>query len=860
MAHTFLSWYRQGLAAQITAAPASGDLRIKLNFTAKAQAGGVTESVTQALELAGPADVAGFNTNVVIRTEPAPNTANFEWAYLPFLEFYEEDLPWRFTPKQAEKDRLLPWLVLFVLKKNSGEFTRQAPATQGGTLPVIEVKGPMLAIPPEQSWAWAHTQVTHDASETDFKTLLQENPDRGVSRLFCPRRLEPNTEYQAFVVPAFEAGRVAGLGSSPASADVLKPSWTSGQTSQRFPYYYEWSFATGAEGDLENLLRRLKAWSAADSPLPRVDISGLPAEVGATPPGPPTTELDLFTLLTPAGKTPAPYVGNAGAPDRFIRQKLADWLAQGQANNVPALTPICGAAYHQKKVFDPQKKEWWNELNLDPRYRALAALGAAFVRKNQDRLMKDAEAMAGDLAEANQRLRQAKFAVEVGKSVIARHVQPLDPARVVSLMKPLHNAVKTGANTTLSDDLNTGLVTGAGMEAAFRRILKKAQPRANVALPEYQNLVAQMNTAAKKTAAAKAKRAPFPSANVEDTWSSTYDPATPEGKYVEQLKNYNPPPPAQRTQTGLDAALVAKIQSAVAPADQLLRQVNADFAFTNEQDQPVPLLTLDPIQASPAFREPMFEQFSAEATAFLAPQLSAMPANSLTLLEVNQAVVEAFMIGVNDEMGREFRWRRFPADLRATYFANFWNTAESGTDPDDLTPLNTWSASGALGSHRPAQTPVPKLFLVFRGDVFGKFQDAVLYLAPVIPKSNPPKPKLDAPVWPLMRSTLPPDLMTIGFQLDLPTVQAAPGYFLVIEERAGSTRFGLDVSATLPFTPPVLPAQLGWPHLGAKEFADVNLIADVTGQQSATITSAEVAATLCQQPVRLCVPLSTLLS
>lgn len=863
MAHTFISWYRQGLAAQITAPPASTDLRIKLNFTAEAQAGSTTEQVTQALQLAGPADVAGFNTKVVIRTEPAPGTANFEWAYLPFVEFYDEDLPWRFTPKQVEKDRLPPWLVLFVLKKNDGEFARQPPAS-GANLPVIEVKGPMLAIPPEQSWSWAHVQVTHDAvNETGLKNLLQEKPDRGLSRILCPRRLDPNTEYQAFLVPAFEAGRKAGLGLPPVPADVLKASWQSGQSSQLFPYYYEWSFDTGAEGDLESLLRRLKPWSAAGVPLPRVSIAGLPGEVGAMIPpklfGQPSAHLELFTLLTPARRSPAAYVGNANVADRAVRQKLADWLAQAQTGGVPTLTPVCGARYHQQKTFDPQKKDWWNELNLDPRYRALVSLGAAVVRKNQDQWMKEAEAMAGDLTEANQRLRQAKFAVEVGKSVIARHLQVLDPVRLVSLVKPLHGAVKTGANTTLADDLRSGLISGAGSEAAFRRVLKKAQPRANAALADYQGLVNQINTPGKATSAAKPKRPPFPAPNAQDTWSNAYDPNTPEGQYIDQLKNYNPPPPAARIPTALNTALAGKIQSTVAPADNLLRQLNADYTFTNQQGQAAPLLTLDPIQASPMFHEPLFDEFAAEASAFMAPQLSAMPANSLTLLEVNQAVIEAFLIGVNDEMGREFRWRRFPADPRATYFANFWNTADSGADPDDVDPLHGWSPTSTLGTHRPIKTPVPKLFLVFRGDVFGKFQDAVIYLAPTIPKSNPPKPNLDAPVLPLMHGTLPPDLLTIGFQLDLATVQAAPGYFLVIEERAGSVRLGLDVSATLPIVLPVQPAQLAWPHL-TKPYADANEIATGVGQSAATVTSAELATTLYQQPVRLCIPLSTLLS
>ena len=40
-------------------------------------------------------------------------------------------------------------------------------------------------------------------------------PDTACSRILCPRKLEPKTGYHAFLVPAFESGRLAGLGLDP---------------------------------------------------------------------------------------------------------------------------------------------------------------------------------------------------------------------------------------------------------------------------------------------------------------------------------------------------------------------------------------------------------------------------------------------------------------------------------------------------------------------------------------------------------------------------------------------------------------------------------------------------------------------
>ncbi len=58
------------------------------------------------------------------------------------------------------------------------------------------------------------------------QAILNSNPDLAYSRLLCPRRLDVNTGYHAFVMPAFESGRLAGLGQDPIkapSARLLRP-------------------------------------------------------------------------------------------------------------------------------------------------------------------------------------------------------------------------------------------------------------------------------------------------------------------------------------------------------------------------------------------------------------------------------------------------------------------------------------------------------------------------------------------------------------------------------------------------------------------------------------------------------------
>ena len=90
-------------------------------------------------------------------------------------------------------------------------------------------------------------------------------------------------------------------------------------------------------------------------------------------------------------------------------------LAQG-AN--PQLEPIVAppiygewhAALHAVSAATPPALSFWlNELNLDPRHRLVAAMGAAVVQKDQEALMASAWAQLGDITAINQRLRQGQL-------------------------------------------------------------------------------------------------------------------------------------------------------------------------------------------------------------------------------------------------------------------------------------------------------------------------------------------------------------------------------------------------------------------------------------------------------------------
>src|SRR5436190_7388454 len=128
--YTFSSWLRKGIGNRITepdnlglgASAVKERSRVPIDVMLN------TAPVHKDFALVGPGDIIGLNPDMVVRTEPLNWITNFEPNYLPFIEFYDEDFLWRYTPARANDTRLRPWLSLLVLEDGgtpeSSEFTR----------------------------------------------------------------------------------------------------------------------------------------------------------------------------------------------------------------------------------------------------------------------------------------------------------------------------------------------------------------------------------------------------------------------------------------------------------------------------------------------------------------------------------------------------------------------------------------------------------------------------------------------------------------------------------------------------------------------------------------------------------------
>src|SRR6186713_827418 len=72
-----------------------------------------------------------------------------------------------------------------------------------------------------------------------------------------PRQLEGSTEYFAFIVPAFETGRLAGLEQPTNNTNAQSASWSAAGANGEMPIYFEWQFRTGAQADFESMIKLL---------------------------------------------------------------------------------------------------------------------------------------------------------------------------------------------------------------------------------------------------------------------------------------------------------------------------------------------------------------------------------------------------------------------------------------------------------------------------------------------------------------------------------------------------------------------------------------------------------------------------
>lgn len=513
----FIPWMQKGLINQTALVEGvATTVNERASLEVKVRPHLSPSDIIKNIQLIGPGDILGFDPAMVVRSAPDDGSFNFDYNLMPHIEFAEVDFPWRYTPARANSNnQLRPWLALIVLTDD--EIFSISPGASDdlphkliikpGTDPVTSAAYTYGRYfhPQGEHWAWAHVQVNDpDASLQD---LLPTDPSAGLSRLLCPRRLSATTQYTAFIVPAFETGRLGGLGQATGTTNVLAPSWnvgvdialpTTATAANQFPVYYSWRFGTASSGDFETLARAIEPKVIApELGAVKMDISNTGMGLSHIPTVPDT--VDMVGALQPASYVPAPPQSLStisGSGIGLYTGKLRDVLniaanvastsytgvtppdnpyipgATFASDDPVILPPIYGQWPANVNKVEGSIPQWVQEINLDSRYRAAAGLGSKVVRDNKEKFMEEAWDQIGDVLAVNNKIAKATLAEKVSKQIYTKHFiadtkrtstatanMPQNMSHTLNLGARLLKKVRNGIDTSISST-TTSIVSG----------------------------------------------------------------------------------------------------------------------------------------------------------------------------------------------------------------------------------------------------------------------------------------------------------------------------------------------------------------------------------------------------------------
>jgi hypothetical protein len=853
------------------------------------------------LALYGPGDVTGFDARAVARTWPQPDTGDAEPNYFPLIEVVPADLPWMYTPAAPEPGhgRLRPWFCLIALRDDEYQLDRGpngAPYVRvnaNAPLPLLTQAWAWAHV------QVAGHKSLDGSSATDLATLqdlLVNSPETLVPRLLCPRRLDARTHYTAFVVPTFLRGVQAGLGQPPAdSVDGLAPAWADSDAPSRagtldLPVYHSWGFSTGDFGDFLYLVRQLR-----HNPLPPtvgvrpMDVSNPGGLLPGAAPG-------SGNVLGLEAALKAPNAGTAWADaDRRAWTRALVSLLQA-ASPVQVALPLYGRWHAGRTGLNAnpnlaQPLPWFDDLNTDPRLRVAAGLGVAVVQAQQQQLMAAAWQQAAGIVQVNAELRQAQLGQEASDRLYRRHLLPLAPQQALLVSAPVHariayTTVDCATNARATRTVAAWLAHSPAPRGFFdpqwrracrawggplgRRAGGPSPPQAGSLLDRLMDgTVAPAAGPLAPTGINSMAAAGIDGASL--TRALTPPPrgpstASPTDYYLTKDGTVPPPsPPAisendgttwgafGQAATALAGALSATPPPAVplCPVDSAALSTAVLTALDPRTTVPaavVPRLRLaanawqgsdplGPVFFAPTFPQPAVEPLLRLSQDWVLPGLDQVPPNTVSLLEANDRFIEAYMVGLNFELGRELLWNGFPTDQRGSYFRQFWDhstalTASGQVPPADARPdideITHWT--NPLGQNpNPHGLPAGGLFLLIRGDLFRRYPNALVYATrAVFDNANKPAfPDTDAPqeMYPVFSGVLRPDVSFFAFGLTdvqarghpgRPNSPADPGWYFVLQEHAAEARFGLEAPLPSGYGQPVSDwSHVSWGSLAA---------------------------------------------
>lgn len=444
-----LPYLRKGLATNLTGPDKiePGQQRARIDVTLGFDLKQVATDQTvhrnlqgQTIELLGPADVQSVNKRAISRLSPASGGGvQLNRTYMPYVEFYEEDLPWRYTPLSPSHRDFHPWMALIAVKTDEVKVYAER-GVKVAHLTLTPERYAQVFPTAEQLSRVGHVQidVTSDRLdallsdrsisapqvEAEVNAMLDLNPDCGVSRILSTSRLEASTRYTALLIPTYELGRRAALGLSTDGVGMTDRAWADSHDGSElvFPVYERWTFETAVAEDNFNVLADRLFFTSDD------EYAQLKAylDVDISDCGLPTYRFDKETVID----VPAALIANptAAMPDKVRHEdekrftpRLQDHLslnpvfdenAQGGtiSDEDPWVVPPVYGARHmlttRQEFIGSKGYNLVADVNLRLRNRIAAGMGSSVVKANQEEFVNRAWKKVEVVNSLNQLLRE----------------------------------------------------------------------------------------------------------------------------------------------------------------------------------------------------------------------------------------------------------------------------------------------------------------------------------------------------------------------------------------------------------------------------------------------------------------------
>lgn len=788
-------------------APAAGAGRRRVSLDLAIVADGVTQSPRLAVgaDLVGPGDVTGVDRAMISRVEPASGLKAFEPNYLPFLEFIDADFPWRYSLDLDQSGRCKPWIVLIALAPDEFEVVTGA----SEVLPRIRVLNPSMSLPDlGQSWAYAHVQLDLPQAADTVTASLAADATRSFARLFCPRRLAERRAYSLFLVPAYEAGRLRGLGKDPVAQPFNAPAWSAGSAEPvDLPVYFQARFVTDSLEDFETQLRRLRPMT-----IQEVAAAGAARRASAARPGyypgysQPGASFEVQGALRQVDDPPQGL-----QTDPALTALMTDTLKQsiqGETGIVPpgepdplVAFPAYGWRYPQANAVSRQRaeqREWFDLTNLDLKFRQAAGRGAETVRRNQEIFAKRCFEQYEEVVEANRRLARLSFAAVMAGRLADKHFSKLASDTALALGEPLQPFVRGESGKTLVEELRAKGAPTSFAARALRKLSAKRMQKLEVKELGRLTLAPQPAIPGDQTSNAVLRPMQRQESDrpLHPLAARTGLTETVSRRVQGFLDTQTFQASARPRLTGVRVARFDSSGIAGRLTEAVKRLPAAKAAATIAGLRLAEQQVIAPVYRSPVITEPLADLLRQFANEAILTDASRIPTDRVALFEENRSFIEAFLVGANHEMNKELRWREFPTDMRGTIFKRFWNRNRAANDPngDDIAAIHGWTK--ALGKNFPPgdADQAGNLVVVIRSDLVAKLELPIVVLN--IAQGTSWQSGSGVNHESVFSGKVTRDIAYYGFDVSRELIlgQVLPRCFLVLYEPAGRLRFGLDIA------------------------------------------------------------------